>query len=127
MEEIDDRVGAFLKLIFRSLINDPVQKKLKEHVFSGDSVYIASANFDFLLYPLIKEWGLSGIISTLTEKRDNLYTGKIIGQTCRGEDKIKRLISFFGKEKLENAICYADSEDTKLLNSVKRGVIIPVK
>ena len=122
--EVEDIVNSFFRSKLRSMINDVVFKKLKNHINSGHKVYIASANFDFFLEPLKKKWGFDGIISTETESKDGCFTGKIIGNTCKGKNKLKKLEEIFGVEKLKNAIAYADKEDSYLLDNVKRGIKI---
>ena len=108
--EVENIVKCFLKSELQPFINNMVFNKLRNHIMSGDKVYIASANFDFLLEPLIKEWNLRGIISTETERVDSYFTGKIIGSTCKGNNKVKKIKALYGDEKLKDAVAYGDME-----------------
>jgi len=52
------------------------------------------------------------------EISDDRVTGKIIGENCKGTEKIRRLCEVFTQEEIGDAICYADSRsDTPLMKS----------
>ncbi len=124
IEEIEEIVNLFLDEMLPDIINNSVLEKLKNHVNSHDRVYIASANFDFLLKALVKKWDISGIISTETSQRNGCYTGKILGDTCKGENKLEKIEAVLGEGVLKGAIAYADEEDKLLLDSVGKGIKI---
>ncbi len=113
---------SFFEEKLRVITNESVFEKLQGHVSSGDSVYIVSANFDFFLKPLEKTWRLSGIIATETEKNGVVFTGKIIGNTCKGRNKTERIKVVLGADGLKDMIAYGDSEDSDLLKSVGHGI-----
>ncbi|TLD40553.1 MAG: Phosphoserine phosphatase [Candidatus Jettenia ecosi] len=121
-EEMEEIVNQFFEDRVQNMINNPVLDKLKNHVHSHDRVYIASANFDFLLKALVKKWNISGVISTETEQKNGYFTGKILGNTCKGENKLKKIESVLGVGVLKHAIAYADDEDKLLLDSVGQGI-----
>lgn len=66
-------------------------QKLEWHLEQGHTVFIVSANFE----PFLKAWGKRypqvQIISTRLECVEGVYTGKLIGYNCWGEEKWKRL------------------------------------
>ena len=66
---------------------------------------VISASPDFLLGDIAKRLGFDEIIST----RHDLKTGCIIGENCRGEEKIKRLYSIHKKEDINVIDVYSDS------------------
>ncbi len=122
VEEVENVVNLFFEDVVQDIINDSVFDKLKNHVNAHDKVYIASADFDFLLKALIKRWNISGIISTETEQKNGYFTGKILGNACKGENKLKKIEAVFGEGVLKDAIAYADEEDNILLNNVQHGI-----
>lgn len=124
VEEVENIVNQFFEEVVQNIINNSVLNKLKNHVDSGDKVYIASANFDFLLKPLIMKWNISGIISTETEQKNGYFTGEIVGNTCKGENKLRKIKAVLGEGVLKNIIAYADKEDALLLKSVGQGIRI---
>ena len=115
-------VSMFLDDHLPCLMNNIVFEKLKGHVAAGEDVYLASANFDFILAPLINKWKLTGIISTATEVKNDCYTGRIIGNTCKGEEKFIKIKEILGEEAVKAAIAYGDDEDSLLLHSVGEGI-----
>lgn len=73
---------------------------------------------------LIKRWNISGIISTEIEQENGYFTGKIPGNTCKGENKLKKIEAVLGEGALKDAIAYADEEDNILLSNVSHGIKI---
>ena len=55
-----------------------------------DSDIIISASPEFLLAPIAKRLGVSSLIATRMDK----HSGRIEGENCRGEEKLRRLHSF---------------------------------
>jgi hypothetical protein len=48
----------------------------------------------------------------------------MFGDTCKGENNLKKIETILGAGILKDAIAYADEEDTLLLNNVKKGVVV---
>ena len=107
-----------------ALIHQPALNKLHKHVAAGDHVYLASANFDFFLAPLATTWHLCGLICTCVETIDGCFTGKIMGATCKGDYKLKRITDHFGSDALRTILAYGDNEDCQLLQTVGQGINI---
>ena len=116
--EVENLVDSFIHEKLPELLNRKVLLRLTEHVQSGDKVYIASANFDFLIKRVGKLWGVADVFATESELVNDRYTGNLIGASCKGEKKVKRLGKKFGKEKLQGAIAYLDQEDKILQNHI---------
>ena len=66
---------------------------------------VISASPDFLLWDIAERFGFDELIAT----RYNLKTGIIIGENCRGEEKLKRLFELHKPEDLEVVDVYSDS------------------
>lgn len=127
ISEVENIVDLFIENELTGLLNDEVFERLNHHVISGDGVYIASANFDFLLEPLMRRWGIIGVIATEVEKKDSVFTGRIAGNTCKGEQKIHKIETVLGKNGLRNAIAYADRDDICLLINAGQGIEISTR
>lgn len=79
---------------------------------------VISASPDFLLNEVAKRLNFDEIIST----RHNPKTGVIIGENCRGEEKIKRLYAVHKPEELEIVDVYSDSyKHDKYIFSLAHG------
>lgn len=66
---------------------------------------VISASPDFLLADISQRLGFDEIIST----RHNQKTGVIIGENCRGEEKVRRLYENHKKEDIKIVDVYSDS------------------
>ncbi|MFR6066166.1 MAG: HAD family hydrolase [Eubacterium sp.] len=66
---------------------------------------VISASPDFLLEEIAKRAGFDYLICT----RHNRKTGAIIGENCRGEEKVRRLYEEFDKDSIKIIDVYSDS------------------
>lgn len=66
---------------------------------------IISASPDFLLQEIAKRAGSDYLICTRHDRK----TGAIIGENCRGEEKVRRLYEKFGKDNIKIIDVYSDS------------------
>ncbi|MBQ7203838.1 MAG: haloacid dehalogenase-like hydrolase [Eubacterium sp.] len=66
---------------------------------------VISASPDFLIEEMQRRLGFDKLICT----RHNPKTGAIIGENCRGEEKVKRLYQEFDKDEIEVVDVYSDS------------------
>jgi phosphatidylglycerophosphatase C len=102
------------------MLNRDVLQALSRHTASGDHVYLVSSNFDFFLRPFAERWGLQGVIATQTEVREGKFTGRILGSTCHGKEKLARVLGCFDEARIRSAAAYGDSpSDAYLMNFVK--------
>jgi len=119
---IAERTEKFHQMRLNSLLNQPVVRALLKHAAAGDDVYLVSSNFDFFLRPLQQRWKLKGIFATETEVAGGHFTGRISGRACDGEEKLARVVAFFGERTARGAEAYGDSRgDSFLLGFVKTG------
>lgn len=89
---------------------------------------IVSASPEFLLKPIAQYLGILPPIAT----RMNIHTGKISGENCRAQEKVKRLQAY--DPSITIASCYSDSaSDAPLLRlaehayMVKGHTIVPLQ
>lgn len=66
---------------------------------------VISASPDFLLEDISNRLGFDKLICT----RHNYKTGAIIGQNCRGEEKVRRLFEEYDKDEIKVIDVYSDS------------------
>jgi HAD superfamily hydrolase (TIGR01490 family) len=123
-EEINKLMREFFDTNWATLFNQKVLKILEDHRDKGDMVFILSANFDFLLEPLIEILGIKTFICTQTEKIDDVFTGRIIGNTYKGNSKVDRLRMIFNDHEIANMIAYGDKEDRALLSQVGKEIFV---
>ena len=80
---------------------------------------IISASFEFIVKALCKELNIKNVIGT----KYDVKTGKIIGENCKGEEKIKRFRSIYKNEVVNEA--YSDSlTDVPMFKIAKKGYLV---
>jgi HAD superfamily phosphoserine phosphatase-like hydrolase len=124
MDQLQHLAREFHDTWMDTLADDEILDALQTHVLNGDSVYLVSANFDWLLEPLVSRWSLAGAIATQTGHRAGIYTGGIVGTACHGHEKLRRVVAHFGAAALGEAIAYGNEDDSPLLNAVQTGYLI---
>lgn len=90
-------------------------------------VILASTSFRFLLEPLARYLGATGLVCSELEIDSGVSTGHILGPPCYGEEKANRVIEYCGCVgcDLEGASFYTDSHhDLPLLEQVESPVAV---
>lgn len=122
-DEVANLAVTFASHYIPKVSNAPVVDLLIKHARSGDQVYLVSSNFGFALSPLKKIWPVSGVVSTEAECVGGRYTGRILGRSCDGKEKLDRVLGLFGQKEVRGATAYGDSRsDRYLLGFVTRAV-----
>ena len=80
---------------------------------TGANVFLVSSNLDCYLRPLGELWGLRGVIATRTEVVDGRFTGRLVGATCIGPEKVARVIEAVGEDEARAGAAFGDSRGTK--------------
>lgn len=104
-------------------------KKLKGE---GCKIYLISASAEFYLNELYNIKEVDKIIGTKFKFTDGYYSGEIIGENNKGEEKVRRLMEVLKEENIEvdfkNSYMYSDSlSDLPLLKIVGHPYLINFK
>jgi HAD superfamily hydrolase (TIGR01490 family) len=94
---------------------------LDKHRLRGDTLIIITATNDFVTQPIADALDVPHLLATSAEKKQNRYTGKVLGTPCFQEGKITRLNNWLRENPhtMENSFFYSDSfNDLPLLNRV---------
>ncbi len=85
----------------------------------SDNDVVISASFDFIIIPFCKSLGIKNIIAT----KYDVKKGHIIGNNCKGEEKVKRFHELYPKALVKNA--YSDSlSDIPMFNLAKNAYLV---
>ena len=124
-KRIEELSAMFASRYLEGVLNEHVVEALRRHQYDGDEVYLVSSNFAFWVRPLHQKWHCCGAIATNAEVREGVFTGRIEGQSCDGEEKLARVLALFDRDLVRGATAYGDSRgDCRLLGFVKRAVWI---
>lgn len=124
LSNVNLMVKKFFDQNLESLLNRPVFEALEHYRKNSAKIYIVSANFDFLLEPLVQRWGLAGTVCTQTETRNGVFTGNILGQTCKGKEKVRRLKEKFSPPEFAGMTAFGDEGDREMLDLVGEAKLI---
>ena len=103
---------------------------VKKHLAAGDTVLLVSASPAFYLEPLQDILGFAHVLGTqLAVDEAGRFTGAIIGQNCRGEQKNVRIAQYLAETgtqlDFETSCAYGDStHDLPMLGLVRHGYAV---
>ncbi len=112
--EIEDLNGYIEKFV------DSHMKNIKPWYLSRKTDYdiVISASYELWIIPFCKKLGIKYVLATKTDK-----DGHIIGKNCKGEEKVKRLVSTIPNAQIVTS--YSDSEsDLPILNIAKTAYVV---
>ena len=123
---IKSELFSFVKYIknLDEYINNYVlrsQKYIKKFYLEQkqDDDVVISASFEFIVKPFCEKLGIKHIITTKYDTKK----GHIIGNNCKGEEKIVRFKEIFKNPKVNNA--YSDSlSDIPMFNIAKKAYLV---
>lgn len=97
IENLDEFIDGFVE---KNICK--IKKWYKKRQKEND--LIISASYELWIIPFCKKIGIRNVLGT----KVNIKTGKIIGENCKGKEKIKRFNKAYKNQKVENA--YSDSK-----------------
>ncbi len=115
------------KIFYKDAID--TVKKLKAE---GYKIYLISASAEFYLHQLYNIKEVDMVIGTKFTCENGKYRKKIIGENCKGKEKVRRLMEVLKKENLEvdfkNSYMFSDSlSDMPLFDLVGKPFLINYK
>lgn len=115
------------KILYKDAID-----KIRELKSKGYLIYLISASPEFYLNEFYKIKEVDKIIGTKFTIEEGKFKRKIIGNNCKGEEKVIRLKEFLKNEGIEvdfkNSYMFSDSlSDKPLLDLVGKGYLINFK
>ena len=112
---------SYAKILFNSKMTNLLLGYSKE----GFKVYVVSSNLNFLIEPILGLYPIDGILSTIAESDNFLYTGNIKGSVCNGNQKFLRASDILTKPTEILSIGYGDSVgDFPLLKACDTAYIV---
>lgn len=98
---------------------------IDEHASRGDHLVLLSAGPQELVGAVAEVLGFHDALGTVGEVADGCYTGRLLGDFCHGEGKLRRLRSLLGPVELRRSAAYGDAtSDLPVLRAVARPVAV---
>lgn len=98
-----DRFAAACDRFSRRLegrLRPDVVARARWHQGEGHEVVVVSASPEHYLSPLAERVGFRSVIGTRLEVVDGVLTGRLVGENCRGAEKVARLRAWLGGEEV---------------------------
>ena len=117
----------FIEKKIRPILLDKAQQVVDQHKEKGDRVLVITATNRFVTAPIVALYGITDLLATEPEVKDNRYTGRVQGAPCFQKGKIDHLNQWLAKtgESLEGAYFYSDSHnDLPMLELVDHPIIV---
>lgn len=101
---------------------------LRRYIRLQYKVYLVSGGYEPYLRYFAKDYGIDGVIANEFLFKNQIFTGKIDGTDCMGEEKVCRIENMFFKKNIDYSISYSDSiSDLPLLKWTEEGVVVSRK
>jgi HAD superfamily hydrolase (TIGR01490 family) len=125
MQELQALHRQFMVQKIQPIISNDARLLVDMHRKRGDDLAIITATNSFVTAPIARHFGVSDLIATEPEIRDDRYTGKVAGIPCFREGKVRRLNEWLKTRDLNlgNSWFYSDSHnDLPLLERVTHPI-----
>ncbi|WP_169764356.1 HAD-IB family hydrolase [Campylobacter mucosalis] len=126
-EQLNNYSMQFYNEIIKKRLHKDVVDRLLNHKNNNCTVVIVSGGFDIYLKYFQEEYNIDFLVSTKLDFQDNIFLGKIAGNECLGDEKVRVLKQTINLDEydLVNSFCYSDSSsDTPLFNLVGNKIIV---
>jgi len=116
-QELKSNAQVFCQRKLPRLLNPEGMKKLRFHQTQGHRCFLATSAYGIYAHLWACQQGFDGVVATeLEQDQRGLLTGKLLGTSCYGAEKVRRLALEI--EGAEQIYAYGDSEgDRELLDS----------
>lgn len=121
--------GGYLKKHKKELFYPEMLTLIHEHQEKGNKVFIISEEPQEILDPISKLLGVP-CFGTVLEKKNDVFTGEIVGHIMKDEFKREKMIELAKKYHvdLDKSYAYGDSyHDYAMLRSVAHGAVVNPK
>ena len=128
VDEIESDGVDFASRVAESWMRADVASRMRWHQEQGHVVVLVSASLDPYLVPFGDLCEVDAVLCTQLEVVDGRYTGALVGQNCRADEKVKRLHAWMTEAGIPaSSLVYAygdSSGDTALLAVARIGVLV---
>ena len=108
---------TFSKRRLPSLLNSEAMEKLHWHRTQGHRIILLSASPELYLEVWARDQGIEEVLGTKLETQGGRLTGRLVGENCHGEAKVRRLTEHLGDLSTLVLYGYGDSRaDLPLLS-----------
>ncbi|OCA96829.1 HAD family hydrolase [Clostridium beijerinckii] len=131
-EELAELVKEFYDERLKNILYDDALKMMKKLKNEGYDIYLISASPEFYVNEFYNIKEVDKVIGTKFGFENGTFVRKIVGNNCKGEEKVRRLKEVLKDEKIEvdfkESYMFSDSlSDKPLLDLVGKPYLINYK
>jgi HAD superfamily hydrolase (TIGR01490 family) len=112
----------------KNFIFKEAKKIFEECKKKGMKIILAEAGMKELYADFLKSYSFDYVCTSELEFKDGVVTGKLIGEPCSGQEKLRKVKEIIEKKlggSLKEAVFYANSHnDIPLLNEVGKPIVV---
>ena len=112
VKNFDLKAKMYTQLRLKNIVRQSALDEIDEHRRNGTDIVIVSASPSSWIKFFAKEHQLD-LIATELEIIDGCFSGKIVGENCRGIEKTRRIKKLYNVKKYQNVFAYGDSSGDK--------------
>ncbi len=130
VSEVETLLAPYIQTVLHECLNTVVVDKLKVHLMDGSEVVLVTNSADVLAKPLARALGITNVLATELEVKDEVFTGVILGKPVHGDEKVARVSAYAEKRGLilSNATFYSDHiSDMPLFSAVRTRIVVNPK
>lgn len=124
-KSIQEKAAQFARSCIPNFLLDVGMEKLKEHQARGDYCVLVSASPEIYLCIWSMLQGFDKTIATRFEFQDGIFTGKLLGKNCFGQEKVERIELELGEGCWVDSFAYSDSVvDMPMIQKSRFGFLL---
>jgi HAD superfamily hydrolase (TIGR01490 family) len=93
---LDAAARDFATRITTHLLRPGALERVRWHRERGHRLVLVSASLDIYLTHLVERLGFDDLLCTRLSRRDGVFDGRLLGNNCRGAEKVARLEELIG-------------------------------
>lgn len=129
-EELETHVEGFLQDSLRNFLYKDGLRKVQELKEKGYTIVLTSASPEFYILKLKDIFNADYVMGTRFEVKNGYFTGKMVGENNKGNEKVRRLFEMIPEHQIEweESYMFSDSmSDDPLLKLVGKPYLINYK
>lgn len=109
LSDLENYAQEFCTQVLPGEIRPGFWDRLQEHCEAGDLVYVVTASPRFMLEPWCRSHGVQLLGTEIETDSQNKVTGRLLGENCKGEEKVKRIASLLNLRDFDTIYAYGDT------------------
>jgi len=121
VEKFEHEASSYYREKMHSILKDSALEQIRLYKNSGVKLAVVSASAYQWLKPFANDFGMD-LIATELEIKDGVFTGKISGSNCHGQEKVNRILKKYAISDFDTVLAYGDSSgDREMLDLATSG------